>query len=65
MAQAVSQMDSVTQQNAGLVEEAASATGQLATQADHLSACVAFFKLEEQNVAKQELAQPQVVPVVS
>lgn len=64
MAQAVSQMDSVTQQNAGLVEEAASATGQLATQADHLSACVAFLS-EEQNVAKQELAQPQVVPVVS
>ena len=44
VAQAVSQMDSVTQQNAGLVEEAASAAGQLATQADHLSACVAFFK---------------------
>ncbi|HCJ7769376.1 TPA: methyl-accepting chemotaxis protein IV [Citrobacter freundii] len=65
VAQAVSQMDSVTQQNAGLVEEAASATGQLATQADNLSACVAFFKLEEQTVAKQELAQPQVVPVVS
>jgi methyl-accepting chemotaxis protein-4 (peptide sensor receptor) len=43
VAQAVSQMDSVTQQNAGLVEEAASATGQLATQADNLSACVAFF----------------------
>ena len=65
VAQAVSQMDSVTQQNAGLVEEAASAAGQLATQADHLSACVAFFKLEEQTVAKQELAQPQVAPVVS
>ena len=65
VAQAVSQMDSVTQQNAGLVEEAASATGQLATQADNLSACVAFFKLEEQTVAKQELAQPQVAPVVS
>lgn len=65
VAQAVSQMDSVTQQNAGLVEEAASATGQLATQADNLSACVAFFKLEEQTVAKQELAQPQVALVVS
>lgn len=46
VAQAVSQMDSVTQQNAGLVEEAASAAGQLATQADHLSACVAFLNLK-------------------
>lgn len=65
VAQAVSQMDSVTQQNAGLVEEAAAATEQLATQADNLSACVAFFKIEEQTVTQQELAQPQVVPVVS
>ncbi|HHU0689384.1 MULTISPECIES: methyl-accepting chemotaxis protein IV [Citrobacter] len=65
VAQAVSQMDSVTQQNAGLVEEAAAATGQLADQADHLSACVAFFKLEEQTVVQRELAQPKVVPVVS
>lgn len=46
VAQAVSQMDSVTQQNAGLVEEAASATGQLAMQADNLSACVAFLSLK-------------------
>ena len=36
VAQAVSQMDQVTQQNASLVEEAAVATEQLANQADHL-----------------------------
>lgn len=65
VAQAVSQMDSVTQQNAGLVEEAAAATGQLADQADSLSACVAFFKLETQTVAQQDPAQRKAVPVVS
>lgn len=65
VAQAVSQMDSVTQQNAGLVEEAAAATGQLADQADSLSACVAFFKLEPQTVAQQDPAQLKAVPVVS
>ena len=65
VAQAVSQMDQVTQQNAALVEEAAAATDQLANQADHLSARVAVFKLEEQVVTQQESAPPQAVPVVS
>ena len=65
VAQAVTQMDQVTQQNAALVEEAAAATGQLAHQADTLSARVAVFKLEEHVVTHQESAPPQAVPVVS
>ncbi|WP_202300794.1 methyl-accepting chemotaxis protein [Dryocola clanedunensis] len=45
VALAVSQMDQVTQQNAALVEEAASATDALANQAEHLSGVVSVFKL--------------------
>ncbi|EOL7905188.1 methyl-accepting chemotaxis protein IV [Escherichia coli] len=65
VAQAVSQMDQVTQQNASLVEEAAVATEQLANQADHLSSRVAVFTLEEHEVARHESAQLQIAPVVS
>ncbi|EHK63925.1 methyl-accepting chemotaxis protein II [Achromobacter arsenitoxydans SY8] len=42
---AVSQMDSVTQQNAALVEEAAAAAGALEDQARQLAGAVAVFKL--------------------
>ncbi|HDQ5815100.1 TPA: methyl-accepting chemotaxis protein II [Shigella flexneri] len=65
VAQAVSQMDQVTQQNSSLVEEAAVATEQLANQADHLSSRVAVFTLEEHEVARHESAQLQIAPVVS
>ncbi|VFR16241.1 Methyl-accepting chemotaxis protein I (serine chemoreceptor protein) [plant metagenome] len=44
---AVSQMDSVTQQNAALVEEAAAAAGSLASQANRLREAVAVFRLPE------------------
>ena len=64
VAQAVSQMDQVTQQNASLVE-AAVATEQLANQADHLSSRVAVFTLEEHEVARHESVQLQIAPVVS
>lgn len=43
--QAVSQMDLVTQQNAALVEQAAAATGNLASQMDQLINALAIFKL--------------------
>jgi methyl-accepting chemotaxis protein len=43
--QAVQQMESVTQQNAALVEQAAAATQSLREQAVQLSAAVDFFKL--------------------
>ncbi|RYF23382.1 MAG: HAMP domain-containing protein [Comamonadaceae bacterium] len=44
--QAISQMDTVTQQNAALVEEAAAATGSLKSQADQLSAAVSVFRID-------------------
>ncbi len=65
VAQAVSQMDQVTQQNASLVEEAAAATDQLASQADHLTALVAVFNVNEQVEAVTEVGRSQAVPVVS
>lgn len=64
VALAVSQMDQVTQQNAALVEEAASATGQLASQADHLTSLVAIFKLNEHNSTPAG-ALSDVVPAVT
>jgi methyl-accepting chemotaxis protein len=46
--QAISQMDTVTQQNAGLVEEAATAAQSLHEQAEALDHLVSVFKLEAQ-----------------
>ncbi|WP_343728913.1 methyl-accepting chemotaxis protein [Duganella sp.] len=46
---AISQMDSVTQQNAALVEEAAAAADALQQQAASLSEAVSVFKLQEQS----------------
>jgi methyl-accepting chemotaxis protein len=43
---AITEMDSVTQQNAALVEEAAGAAGSLQEQADRLAQMVAVFKVE-------------------
>jgi methyl-accepting chemotaxis protein len=43
---AISEMDSVTQQNAALVEEAAGAAGSLQEQADRLAQMVSVFKVE-------------------
>jgi methyl-accepting chemotaxis protein len=42
---AISQMDTVTQQNAALVEEAAAAAGSLQDQASTLAGVVSIFKL--------------------
>jgi methyl-accepting chemotaxis protein len=44
--EAIVQMDTVTQQNAALVEEAAAASQAMQDQAAHLSAAVAVFKLD-------------------
>jgi methyl-accepting chemotaxis protein len=43
--QAVTQMDTVTQQNAALVEEAAAAAGSLEEQAQRLKEAVSTFRL--------------------
>lgn len=47
---AVVQMDDVTQQNAALVQEAASAAASLETQVQHLAQAVAVFKLKRDAV---------------
>jgi methyl-accepting chemotaxis protein len=43
--QAITEMDSVTQQNAALVEQAAAAAGSMQDQAGHLTRCVGLFRL--------------------
>ena len=65
VAQAVSQMDQVTQQNASLVEEAAVATEQLANQADHLRRGKALILEEYEVKVSHESAAMQIAPVVS
>jgi methyl-accepting chemotaxis protein len=45
--QAIKEMDSVTQQNAALVEEAAAAAGSMSDQASNLEAVVSVFKVGE------------------
>jgi methyl-accepting chemotaxis protein-1 (serine sensor receptor) len=62
---AISQMDSVTQQNAALVEEAAAAADALTQQAASLSEAVSIFKLEEQGQGQgARLAAPQRRPLL-
>ncbi|MGZ5052569.1 MAG: methyl-accepting chemotaxis protein [Methylobacter sp.] len=46
---ALAQMDDVTHQNAELVRQAASATGSLEEQTQHLTVTVSHFKMEEKN----------------
>ena len=57
---AVAQMDSVTQQNAALVEQAAAAAGSLQQQAAHLTEAVQVFKLSKHPplAAPRRNAQP-------
>ncbi len=52
VAQAVSQIDQVTQQNAALVEQAAAATDALESQAEHLSGTVRRFRLADAAVTE-------------
>jgi len=56
--QAITSMDTVTQQNAALVEEAAAATSALQEQAGRLAQTVSVFKLDQVAVAR-----PKAVPV--
>ncbi|TFW07021.1 HAMP domain-containing protein [Oxalobacteraceae bacterium OM1] len=54
--QAITQMDSVTQQNAALVEEAAAASNAMQQQADRLAEAVALFRVDGSAVASQASA---------
>ncbi|CAI0749105.1 methyl-accepting chemotaxis protein [Serratia entomophila] len=62
--QAVTQMDQVTQQNAALVEEAASAATALEDQAITLADAVSVFRLADDNVAAPGNSHDAVLPVV-
>ncbi|MGH8436975.1 MAG: methyl-accepting chemotaxis protein [Pseudomonas sp.] len=65
---AVSQMDEMTQQNAGLVEEAATSAGAMQEQAALLSQAVAVFKLETGQPGAHSpvgTASPAAVPKVA
>jgi methyl-accepting chemotaxis protein len=56
--QAISQMDDVTQQNAGLVEEAAAASEALQSQAAKLAELVSVFRLDDRASAVAPAAAP-------
>jgi len=62
--QAISEMDSVTQQNAALVEEAAAAAGSLQDQAASLAQVVSVFKLDSGYAAPatRPVAPPRAAP---
>ncbi|MFN1142022.1 methyl-accepting chemotaxis protein [Serratia quinivorans] len=62
--QAVTQMDQVTQQNAALVEEAASAAVALEEQAVTLADAVSVFRLADDNFTAPANSQNAVSPVV-
>ena len=53
---AITEMDGVTQQNASMVEEAASAAESLRVEAERLSQAIGFFKTADAKVARLALA---------
>ncbi|RZI44759.1 PAS domain-containing methyl-accepting chemotaxis protein [Herbaspirillum sp. HC18] len=59
---AIEQMDSATQQNAALVEEAAAAAASLAEQATRLSEAVAMFRLSGNEVVQLPVLKPLSAP---
>ncbi|HBI07541.1 MAG TPA: methyl-accepting chemotaxis protein II, partial [Erwinia persicina] len=63
---AVNEMDRVTQQNASLVEESASAAASLEDQASRLTQAVAVFRIRKENViAAVNNNRAQVSPLLS
>ncbi|WP_423198850.1 MULTISPECIES: methyl-accepting chemotaxis protein [unclassified Cupriavidus] len=60
--EAVMQMDTVTQQNAALVEQAAAASAALAEQAQQLQSVVGEFKLDDDEPAHPVTRQPVASP---
>lgn len=54
--QAIKEMDSVTQQNAALVEEAAAAAGSMSDQASNLEAVLSVFKVGETSPEYRQVA---------
>ncbi|MDQ2822776.1 MAG: methyl-accepting chemotaxis protein [Pseudomonadota bacterium] len=62
---AVGEMDEATQQNAALVEQAASAAASLETEAQTLSSVVSLFKLDNSPVAPHAAAAPRARPAIA
>ncbi|AUX72960.1 methyl-accepting chemotaxis protein [Erwinia pyrifoliae] len=63
---AVSEMDRVTQHNAALVEQSASASASLEDQAGRLKQAVAVFRITQQPaVASSELKHPTIAPMAT
>jgi methyl-accepting chemotaxis protein len=60
--QAITEMDTVTQQNAALVEQAAAASASMQEQAENLSRVVSVFKLDQYAAAATMTAAPPVRP---
>jgi methyl-accepting chemotaxis protein len=60
--QAIGEMDSVTQQNAALVEEAAAAATSLREQAGQLAQAVAIFKLDKEPVLARPVPAKAAAP---
>ncbi|MYM21832.1 HAMP domain-containing protein [Duganella sp. FT135W] len=61
--QAISEMDTVTQQNAALVEQAAAASASMQEQAENLSRVVSVFKLDQSGGSSQAaMARPARPP---
>jgi methyl-accepting chemotaxis protein len=58
VAQTLTDMEKMTQQNAAMVEQATAAGEQLEQQAHHLVELVSVFKIEEQTLAEQAQAEP-------
>ena len=65
VAEAVSQMDQVTQQNAALVEESAAAAESLKQQAQALAGSVAMFKLDARDAGHSTGLMPTTQPKAS
>ena len=63
--QAVTQMDTVTQQNASLVEEAAAASESLQTQAARLAELVSVFRIEDGKPAAAQAPTRAAAPVAA
>ncbi|MFE8101709.1 methyl-accepting chemotaxis protein [Brenneria goodwinii] len=62
VSQAVTEMDSVTQQNAALVEQSAAAAASLEEQARQLMQAVAIFQLEQDQPHSEMKSDAQTVP---
>jgi methyl-accepting chemotaxis protein len=60
--EAIQQLDKVTQQNAGASEEMSATSEELAAQAEELQASIAFFKVDNADLAKSAATRTAKAP---